>query len=60
MCAQVNAAKQNREGTFTSAGLDRCRALLGGADRRRPRVIILVTDGQPTLCAGFAILSCAA
>ena len=47
--AQVNAAKQNRQGTFTSAGLDRCRALLASADKSKPRVIILVTDGRPTL-----------
>jgi hypothetical protein len=46
---QVNAAKQNRQGTFTSAGIDRCRALLAKADKSAPRVIILVTDGRPTL-----------
>ena len=49
MRAQVNAAKQNRQGTHTAAGLDRCRALLAGANKFKPRVIILVTDGRPTL-----------
>lgn len=47
--AQVNAAKQNKGGTFTSAGLDRCRSMLAKADKSKPRVIVLVTDGKPTL-----------
>ncbi len=46
---QVAAAKQGLGGTYTAAGLDRCKNILAGADTGAPRVVVLVTDGHPTL-----------
>ena len=40
------------QGTYTAAGLDKCRVLLNSqASDARPKAIVLITDGHPTLCA---------